>query len=278
METQEQVRDAMQFINEQDAATLERFVERLEFRAKDATFTAYREAYLKLIDLPRTAAVLDLGCGTGVVGRAIAARDGFGGTVTGVDQSPALIAAGERLAADDGVGDRVELVVGDAHQLEFPAATFDAAVAHTLFSHVRDPLAVLEEIARVIRPGASVAIFDGDYGSLTFGSSDAELGQAMERAIQSMIMSSSRVMRELPRLLPKAGLRLTAMQAHVYAEAGSSSFMLNAAETYGPLVAAKGLLPAADADAWLADQRRSAQDGTFFAACNYYAHTAEAVA
>jgi ubiquinone/menaquinone biosynthesis C-methylase UbiE len=278
METQEQVRDAMQFINEQDAATLERFVERLEFRAKDATFTAYREAYLKLIDLPRTAAVLDLGCGTGVVGRAIAARDGFGGTVTGVDQSPALIAAGERLAADDGVGDRVELVVGDAHQLDFPAATFDAAVAHTLFSHVRDPLAVLEEIARVIRPGASVAIFDGDYGSLTFGSSDAELGQAMERAIQSMIMSSSRVMRELPRLLPKAGLRLTAMQAHVYAEAGSSSFMLNAAETYGPLVAAKGLLPAADADAWLADQRRSAQDGTFFAACNYYAHTAEAVA
>jgi len=278
METQEQVRDAMQFINQQDAATLERFIERLEFRAKDATFAAYREAYLKLIDLPRTAAVLDLGCGTGVVGRAIAARHEFGGTVTGVDQSPALIAAGERLAADDGVGDRVELVVGDAHQLDFPAASFDAAVAHTLFSHVRDPLAVLEEIARVIRPGGSVAIFDGDYGSLTFGSSDAELGQAMECAIQSMIMSSSRVMRELPRLLPKAGLRLTATQAHVYAEAGSSGFMLNAAETYGPLVASKGLRPAADADAWLADQRRSAEDGTFFAACNYYAYTAEAVA
>ena len=54
--------------------------------------------------------------------------------------------------------------------------------------------------------------------------------------------------------------------------------MLNAAETYGPLVAATGLLPAADVDAWLADQRRSAADGTFFAACNYYAYTAEAVA
>jgi hypothetical protein len=81
-------------------------------------------------------------------------------------------------------------------------------------------------------------------------------------------------MRELPRLAPKAGLRLIATQAHVYAHAGSSSFMLNLAETYGPLVAATGLLPAAHVDAWLADQRRSAEDGTFFAACNYYAFAA----
>jgi ubiquinone/menaquinone biosynthesis C-methylase UbiE len=276
MATHTQPRDAMQFINEQNAATLERFIERLEFRAKDPTFVAYREAYLKLIDLPHTAAVLDLGCGTGVVTRAIAARAGFAGAVTGVDQSPEFIAAAQRLAADEGVGDRVEFALGDAHELDFPAATFDAAVAHTLVSHVRDPLAVLAEAARVIRPGGSVAIFDGDYASLTFGSSDPRLGQTIERAIQSMIMSSPRVMRELPRLLPRAGLRLMATQAHVYAEAGSSSFLLNLAETYGPLAAAAGILPAADVDAWLADQRRSADDGTFFAACNYYAYVARA--
>ena len=80
----------------------------------------------------------------------------------------------------------------------------------------------------------------------------------MEPALQSMIMSSPRVMRELPRLLPKAGLRLIATQAHVYAEAGSSTFMLNLAETYAPLTASTGQLPAAHVDAWLADQRRSA--------------------
>ena len=266
--------DAMQFINEQDAATLERFIERLEFRAKDPTFTAYREAYLALIDLPRSAAVLDLGCGTGVVARAIAARDDFAGTVTGVDQSPEFIAAAEQLTAADGVSDRVDFVVGDAHDLDLPAASFDAAVAHTLVSHVRDPLAVLAEAARVVRPGGHVAIFDGDYGSLTFGSAHAGLGQAMERAIQLTIMSSPRVMRELPRLLPQVGLELVAMQAHVYAEAGSSRFMINLAETYAPVPAATGVVPAAQVDAWLADQRRSAADGTFFAACNYYAYMA----
>jgi SAM-dependent methyltransferase len=278
MATQVQARDAMQFINEQSPATLERFIERLEYRGTDPTFAAFREAYLKLIDLSSAAAVLDLGCGTGVVTRAIAARDGFAGTVTGIDQSPGFIAAAQRLAADHGVGDRVEFVVGDVHALDFPAASFDAAVAHTLLSHVRDPLGVLAEAARVVRPGGFVAIFDGDYASLTFGSSDPELGSAVERAIQSMIMSSPRVMREVPRLLPSAGLQLIAAQAHVYAEAGSSTFMLNLAETYGPLAATTGLLPRARVDAWLADQRRSADQGTFFAACNYYAYTTSRVA
>ena len=247
---------------------------RVTSRAETLT-SPYREAYLKLLDLPHANAVLDLGCGTGVVTRAIAARDGFAGTVTGVDQSPEFIAAAERLAAADGLGDRVEFAVGDAHTLDLPAASFDVAVAHTLVSHVRDPLAVLAETARVIRPTGSVAVFDGDYSSLTFACDDAQLGEAMERAVQSIIKSSPRVMRELPRLLPKAGLGLTAMQAHVYAEAGSSGLLLNLAETYGPLAASTGLVPAAQADVWLADQRRSAEDGTFFAACNYYAYVAQ---
>ena len=278
MATQAQPRDAMQFVNDQDDATLARFIERLELRGKDPTFVAYREAYLQLIGLSRTAAVLEIGCGTGVVARAIAARDGFAGTVTGVDQSPEFIAAAGRLADEEGVGERVEFAVGDAHELDLPAASFDAVVAHTLVSHVRDPLAVLAQAARVVRPGGTVVIFDGDYGSLTFGCSDAWLGEAMEGAVRSMIMSSPRVMHDLPRLLPQAGLRLGATQAHVYAEAGSSGFMLNLAETYGPLVTTRRLLPAAQVDAWLADQRRSAADGTFFAACNYYAYVAHPVA
>jgi ubiquinone/menaquinone biosynthesis C-methylase UbiE len=274
MATSSHTRDAMQLITEQDRATLERFAERLEFRGTDPTFVAYREAYLAAMDLPPAAAVLDAGCGTGVVARALAARDGFAGTVTGVDLSPEFIAVAGRLAREEAVAERVEFLTGDAHDLDFPAASFDAVVAHTLVSHVRDPLAVLGEVARVVRPGGSVAVFDGDYASLTFSSSDQRLGARMEEALQSTIMSAPRVMRDLPRLLPRVGLRLETTQAHVYAEAGSSRFTLGIAETYGPLAASAGLLPPEQVDAWLADQRRSAEDGTFFAACNYYAYVA----
>ena len=50
--------------------------------------------------------------------------------------------------------------------------------------------------------------------------------------------------------------------------------MLDLAETYAPLAASNGQVSAAQVDAWLADQRRSAADGTFFAACNFYAYVA----
>ena len=145
---------------------------------------------------------------------------------------------------------------------------------HTLISHVDDPVQVLREARRVVRPGGTVAIFDGDYASLTFGCSDPDLEQAMEEALQMTIMSEPRVMRRLPRLLPQARLSLTATQGHVYAEAGKGEFMLSLAETYGPLAAKIGVVSTAQADEWLADQRRSSGDGTFFAACNYYAYIA----
>jgi SAM-dependent methyltransferase len=222
--THMQARDAMQFVNEQDAATLERFIQRLEFRGQDPTFVGYRNAYLDVMDLPRTAAVVDLGCGTGVVARALAARAGFAGAVTGIDQSPEFLDAGRRLAARESVGERIEFVLGDAHQLDFPAASFDAAIAHTLVSHVHDPLTVLSEAARVVRPGGAVAIFDGDYASLTFGCADPALGQAIEPALQSTIMSSPRVLRQLPRLLPQARLRLvTPRRTSTRRRAGAAS-------------------------------------------------------
>jgi hypothetical protein len=117
--------DAMQYVNQQDAATIERFIERLELRRKDPTFVGYREAYLRLLDLPHVWTAVD--------------RD-----------------AGPRLCR-----------------------------------------------GRIGRVHAQ------------------------------------------PR------------------------------ETYAPLTAATSQLPAARVQEWLADQRRSAADGTFFAACNYYAYIAE---
>src|SRR5262245_25102098 len=111
-------RDAMEFINEQDGATLERFVERLEFRGRDPTFVGYRQAYVQKMALAPSAVVLDLGCGTGVVARALAAASGSAGRVIGIEQSPTFVEAARRLADDEGVGERVEFRVGDVHALD----------------------------------------------------------------------------------------------------------------------------------------------------------------
>ena len=96
-------RDAMEYINEQDEATLGRFVERLEFRGRDPTFVGYRDAYVAKMGLAPSAHVLDVGCGTGVVTRALAARDRFSRRLTGVEQSPTLVDVARRLADRPGL-------------------------------------------------------------------------------------------------------------------------------------------------------------------------------
>jgi SAM-dependent methyltransferase len=267
-------RDVMEVMNEQDDATLQRFIERFEFRGRHPRFVAFREAYLREMELSPSATVLEIGCGTGVVARALAARSGFSGRITAVDQSPVLLEATRRLAAQEGVGERLEFRAGDAHALDLPDASFDAVIAHTLLSHVTDPAAVLAEAARVVRPGGVVAIFDGDYASWTFGCSDPVLGKAMGEALPAAVVSKPRVMRDLPRLLRGAGLALAAGQAHAYAEIGVGRFFLGQAETFAPMVARAGLLPAARVEAWLADQRKASEEGVFFGACNYYAYIA----
>jgi ubiquinone/menaquinone biosynthesis C-methylase UbiE len=89
-----------------------------------------------------------------------------------VDQSPVLLEAARRLAAEEGMGGRIEFRVGDAHALDLADASFDVVVAYTLVSHVTDPATVLREVARVVRPGGAVVVVDGDYASWTFGCSD----------------------------------------------------------------------------------------------------------
>jgi ubiquinone/menaquinone biosynthesis C-methylase UbiE len=141
-------------------------------------------------------------------------------------------------------------------------------------SHVTDPVAVLKEAARVVRPGGAVVIFDGDYASWTFGRSDPVLGKAMEEALLAAVISKPRVLRDMPRLVGQAGLEVVETQAHVYAEIGTGRFFLGQVEAYGPMVARAGLLPAEQVEAWVAEQRQATEQGVVFGACNYYTYIA----
>jgi demethylmenaquinone methyltransferase / 2-methoxy-6-polyprenyl-1,4-benzoquinol methylase len=96
------------------------------------------------------ATVLDVATGTGAVARELLAQKGC--TVVGLDQSPQMLAeARRRLPAD------VKLVEASAEHLPFPDAAFDALTFTYLLRYVEDPAAVLRELARVVRPGGTVA-------------------------------------------------------------------------------------------------------------------------
>jgi demethylmenaquinone methyltransferase/2-methoxy-6-polyprenyl-1,4-benzoquinol methylase len=94
--------------------------------------------------------VLDVATGTGAVARDLLARKGC--TVVGLDQSPEMLAEA-RLRVPPGI----TLVEGEADSLPFPDATFDALTFTYLLRYVPDPGATLRELARVVRPGGTIA-------------------------------------------------------------------------------------------------------------------------
>jgi SAM-dependent methyltransferase len=53
-----------------------------------------------------------------------------------------------------------------AYALPFPDDVFDAALAHTLLVHLSEPVRVLRELRRVVRPGGVVAVSDDDFGTV----------------------------------------------------------------------------------------------------------------
>jgi SAM-dependent methyltransferase len=265
-------RDIFQSLNDQDAATLDRVVARMEDRARDPRFVKMRGDYLDLVQLQSARTFLDLGCGTGLDARAAAKRPEFKGVATGVDLSTAMIAAGEKLAAEEGVAGRVLLRVADAAATGLPAGSMDVVVMHTLISHVIDPAAALREAVRLLGPRGRLLVFDADFASLAFSYPDAPVAAAMEASMLETFVANPRATRDLPALLPSCGLRVDAVQSHILADAGTTSFFVGMLENYGPLVAQMGLQPKTTAEAWLDHQRRAIAAGTFFGSLNYHAY------
>jgi demethylmenaquinone methyltransferase / 2-methoxy-6-polyprenyl-1,4-benzoquinol methylase len=100
--------------------------------------------------------VLDVATGTGMVATALVRR--YGCSVVGLDQSPRMLAgARDKLAAHPELGERIELVEGEAEHLPFEDREFDSLTFTYLLRYVDDPAATLRELARVVKPGGRIA-------------------------------------------------------------------------------------------------------------------------
>lgn len=104
--------------------------------------------------------VLDVGCGPGALTARLVALLGAP-AVTAIDPSESFVrAARERLPG-------VDIGLGTVEELPYPDATFDAALAQLVVHHLRDPVAGLTGMARVVRPGGTVAACVWDHSGGT---------------------------------------------------------------------------------------------------------------
>ncbi|MGA5822460.1 methyltransferase domain-containing protein [Kitasatospora sp. NPDC094028] len=166
--------------------------------------------------LPVGARVLDAGCGSGVVARAMAAR--FGLVVDGVDVLDVLLAEARRLSARAALDGRTAFRWGDYHRLPFGDGEFDGAYSMETLVHSYDPRRALAEFHRVLRPGGRLVLI----GPMSLGPLDEmepRLRTLLEPYLDAHVLPGARIYhaRNLPHLLTEAGFEVEeAMDATSY--------------------------------------------------------------
>lgn len=127
--------------------------ERLRKQARFGEFTVYQN-----INFSSVQNLLEVGCGVGAQTEILLRR--FPDLkITGIDRSTKqLESARERLSSLSSTQGRFDLQEMDATAMEFAVNSFDGAFLCWILEHVPDPIRVLSEVRRVLRPGSPVYV------------------------------------------------------------------------------------------------------------------------
>ena len=111
------------------------------------------------LDLPQRSRGLDVGCGIGLQAIMLAEAVGPDGHVTGVDLSPEFLDCARSIAEKAGMSEQVSFQEGDMNNLPYDDDTFDWLWSANCAGYTaEEPLPLLKELARVVKPGGSVII------------------------------------------------------------------------------------------------------------------------
>lgn len=133
------------------------FVGQMEARGRAPGYLAMVRGLLEEAELRPGEAVLDVGCGTGVVDRWLARRTRGANRIVGVDNSRYQLREAAGLARSEGLEEVIHFQEGDAEALPFPDSSFDVTVSITVMQE-GDADRQLAELVRVTTPGGRVAV------------------------------------------------------------------------------------------------------------------------
>jgi ubiquinone/menaquinone biosynthesis C-methylase UbiE len=255
--------DAWRNTAEYDDAKAREQAARLEHRAAAEDEAAAREEYLGLIGISPGERVLDIGCGSGVVTRAIAKRVAPNGRVVGADSSGALLAVAREYADRTPHGGIIEFREADCRKLPFPDATFDVSLAVTVLAHVPGAERALAEMVRVTRRGGRVGVFDFDGEGLLIGHPDRYLTRRIIAAHCDQRAVNGHLVREAPSMLEGLGLEKVQVKGFMPLERKAGSFYADLARRAGEGAVETGTITEAERTKWLAELEETIATGRF---------------
>lgn len=213
--------------------------------------------------------VIDVGCGPGFYCLELAEEVGPGGAVVGIDSAaPMLALAARRCQAHKNVSFHEAEVLS----LRVDDGTFEKALCVQVLEYVEDATAGLVEMHRALRSGGRVVIWDTDWATVSWHSSDPGRMYRVLKAWDRHLAHPS-LPRTLGPRLRDAGFTEVDGSAHVFTTVGQLSKEAFAS-VLTPLIAKyvvdENLVDADEAAAWEADQHNLSERGeTYFTSTQF---------
>jgi len=222
---------------------------------------------------PAGARVLECGCGTGAQTALLAAASPCAHFLSADVSAASLEQARARVEA---AGCRnVSFGMADVFHLPFRGASFDHVFVCFLLEHLADPQRALRRLRRVLRPGGSITVIEGDHGSWYCHPQTAEASRTVQCLIdiQARLGGDSLIGRRLYPLLTAAGfdnVQVTPRMVYVdssrpdLVESFSKNTFIAMVEGVRDQALTLGLMDEAAWDKGIADMYRATEaDGTF---------------
>jgi arsenite methyltransferase len=247
----------------------ETIVEQLEVLYRSRDVLRRRKLVYEALGARPGDRVLDVGCGPGFYSRELLDRVGPEGSVTGIDQSPQMLAVAKRRS--EGFGNAA-FEEGNAVALPVESGGFDRALSVQVLEYVQDFGAALAEMHRALRPGGRAVIWDVDWATVSWHSADpARMDRVL--AVWDEHLAHPSLPRSLSAGLRAAGFEDVRMEGHAFATAELSQ------ETYGgaalPVIERYVREQGSDdVEAWAAEQRALGERGEFYFACLQFCFSA----
>jgi SAM-dependent methyltransferase len=222
---------------------------------------------------PAGSLVLEAGCGVGAQ-TVILAANSPQAAFTSVDISGESLAEAQHQVQAAGLRN-VTFERASIFDLPFGPACFDHVFVCFVLEHLPDPAGTLEALRRVLKPGGSITVIEGDHGSAYFHPDSVHARRAIQCLVdlQRQAGGDSLIGRQLYPLLVQAGYRdVTVSPRMVYADATRPALVdgftrktfTAMVEGVGEQAVGQGLMDAASWATGIEDLYRAAEaDGTF---------------
>jgi arsenite methyltransferase len=222
----------------------------------------------ELLDLRWGESVIDIGCGPGFLCQEMSGSVGDSGKILGVDASASMLGLARKRCADIAW---VDLEEAFADSLPASDESFDAAISTQVFEYIEDVPAALAEVHRVLRSGGRTVILATDWRSLVWRSNDDERMNRIIHAFDTHLADPC-LPRRLGPELRSAGFEVDSVDLFTLlnTKADPNTYAFSMIFAISRFVVDRGLIDAAEAQAWADDLLGLAAAGEYFFSLNQY--------